>query len=143
MTPILSKVLPSFDEFASTFATFKLNVAPTFLASQWRQTERAAYLAETLSMVPLNKKVDIGTMIEGELARPRRYMVTFDVSVLNNDTNMIDVERRRIYFMTWQSPDDYRAQYLNAILGDHPTYDKVIIDASFVNVIHNSNYKTY
>ncbi len=143
VTPVLARVEKTFDAVWSRVHDMGLGVNQSFVADQYRAAQKIDYNTINLANVPLGEKVSIPSMVETELARPRRYMVVFDVTTYDNDTDKFSVERRRVYFNARMSPDDYRAEYLGDVMNRSATSDKTILDASYVTVLHNSQYKTY
>lgn len=145
----LAKVMPSFTSAWEKLSSWGIKVEQSFVASLWRQTERADYLIDNKLPTDLHSKVPIENMIEGELARPRQYMVTFDVTTYRYDYNdqgklvsKIEVERRNIYFNKLMSPDEYRSMYMRD-MQEKSDSETSVLDASFLFITHNIKYKSY
>ncbi len=141
--------MPSFDAAWQRIESWGIKVQQSFASTLWRATERGEYLVQQGLPTDLSKKVPIENMVESEFARPRKYMVTFDVTTHRYDYNdqgklisVIDVERRNIYFGKLMSPNQYRDMYMRD-MKEKSDSETTVLDASFLYINHNKNFTTY
>jgi hypothetical protein len=110
----------------------------------WRQTEKAAQLKEEKRPANLSQKVPRADIIEGELARPRRYAVHFDVWQWDEDAEDYEVTERWVYADRLKSPDQYRAEYVADMKGEKYIIEGIDIqEVAFSYLVHNTGFLTY